>query len=166
MNAPTDAEIRAVVERLAGRLGARGLRLAVAESCTGGWLAKACTDVPGSSAWFLGGVVAYDNSLKRELLGVGAAILDGEGAVSESTVRAMAEGIATRTGADLAVAVSGVAGPDGGLPGKPVGTVWLAWSRRDERAVHTRVELRHFEGDREAVRRQAVSTALGGVRIE
>ncbi len=163
MASPNDEEIRALAGRVATHLAGAGLRLAVAESCTGGWVAKACTDLPGSSEWFLGGVVAYSNEAKTAMLGVSEDILARVGAVSEATVREMAAGALDRFGADVAVAVSGIAGPDGGQPGKPVGTVWIAWAfvrdgRRSVRAV-----AHEFDGDREAVRRQAVALALAGV---
>ncbi|MDQ2696486.1 MAG: nicotinamide-nucleotide amidohydrolase family protein, partial [Pseudomonadota bacterium] len=131
-----------------------------AESCTGGWIAKVITDVAGSSAWFERGFVTYSNAAKAELLGVAEATLGGHGAVSGETVAAMAAGALSYSRADLAVAVSGVAGPDGGSPGKPVGTVWLAWAVRGG-GCRTRRYV--FAGDREAVRRQAVLAALEGI---
>jgi nicotinamide-nucleotide amidase len=163
MASPNDEEIRALAGRVATHLAGAGRRLAVAESCTGGWVAKACTDLPGSSGWFLGGVVAYSNEAKAAMLGVGEDTLARAGAVSEATVREMAGGALDRFGADIAIAVSGIAGPDGGQPGKPVGTVWIAWasSAGDRREV--RAEVHAFDGNREAVRRQAVVRALAGV---
>lgn len=137
------------------------LSLAIAESCTGGWIGKALTDVSGSSEWVDCGFITYSNSAKQLLLGVPAAVLDNEGAVSEAVVRAMAEGALGQSEADLALAVSGVAGPDGGTPEKPVGLVWFAWSRRGR---ETRCESRQFPGDRDAVRRAAVIHALQGLR--
>jgi nicotinamide-nucleotide amidase len=142
---------------------AAGQCLVVAESCTGGWVAKTCTDLAGSSRWFLGGAVAYSNDLKAGLLGVGAETLVREGAVSQAVVREMAAGALERFGGDVAVAVSGIAGPDGGSPGKPVGTVWFAWAVRHEDQVEIRAVLQQFPGDREAVRRLAVARALEGV---
>lgn len=138
-------------------------RLVTAESCTGGWVGKALTDVPGSSAWFLGGVVSYDNRLKQSLLGVSEETLAIHGAVSDATVREMALGALERIGGDLALAVSGIAGPDGGQPGKPVGTVWFGWAWRHGQAVHHRTRLKIIEGGREEVRRRSVITALNGV---
>lgn len=138
-------------------------RLVTAESCTGGWVAKALTDVPGSSAWFLGGVVSYDNRLKQSLLGVAEETLAIHGAVSDATVREMALGALERLGGDLALAVSGIAGPDGGQLGKPVGTVWFGWAWRHGQAVHHRTRLKILEGGREEVRRRSVITALNGV---
>jgi nicotinamide-nucleotide amidase len=156
----TDSEL----ERLAVRTGANLMdaerRLVVAESCTGGWIAKALTDIPGSSNWFLGGVVAYSNTLKQSLLGVLPSTLAAHGAVSESTAREMAIGALETLGGDVAAAVTGIAGPDGGQPGKPVGTVWFAWAWREDDQIETRVALETFSGDREAVRRSAVERAL------
>jgi len=134
--------------------------LTTAESCTGGWIAKTITDVPGSSGWFEHGFVSYSNAAKQELLGVTETTLQQYGAVSAETVTEMAQGALAHSRADLAVAVSGVAGPDGGSPDKPVGTVWLAWALKGE-PVRTQHCL--FPGDRETVRRQTVITALQGV---
>lgn len=157
---PSTAEL---LPRLAGHLLASGRRLVTAESCTGGWIAKVCTDLPGSSRWFLGGAVVYDNALKAGVLGVNPQTLAEAGAVSEAVVREMAAGALERLGGDVAVAVSGVAGPDGGTPDKPVGTVWFAWGRRDAQGTLIRTALERFPGDRDAVRRQAVERALRGV---
>ena len=153
---PTDDELAALAVRLGRALEARNLRVATAESCTGGWIAKALTDIPGSSRWLEGGVVAYSNSAKSSLLGVPAGIVAAHGAVSEPVVRSMAEGARARFGVPLTVAVSGVAGPDGGTPDKPVGTVWFAWANGRE----TTAARDLFAGDREAVRRQSVDFAL------
>lgn len=153
---PTDDELAALAVRLGRALDARYLRVATAESCTGGWIAKALTDIPGSSRWVEGGVVAYSNSAKSSLLGVAAGTVAAHGAVSEPVVRAMAEGARARFGVPLTVAVSGVAGPDGGTPDKPVGTVWFAWANGRE----TTAARALFPGDREAVRRQSVDLAL------
>jgi nicotinamide-nucleotide amidase len=164
MAAPSDAELQALAGTVARKLTAAGARLATAESCTGGWIAKACTDLPGSSRWFLGGAVAYADAAKGVLLGVPASVLAGHGAVSEPVVRAMAQGALERFGADYSIAVSGVAGPDGGTPDKPVGTVWFAWGCRGpggESHVATRCE--HLPGDRESVRRWTVQRALSGL---
>jgi len=151
-----DHELEELALKLGRAVQARGWRLATAESCTGGWIAKALTDVAGSSQWFEGGVVAYSNAAKTELLGVPSATLAAHGAVSEETVCAMVEGARTRFGADLAVAVSGIAGPGGGTEDKPVGTVHFAWAA-PERVVAAR---RIFAGTRDLVRRQAVALAL------
>lgn len=145
--------------RLAAGLGPGSRRVAVAESCTGGWLAKVLTDLPGSSAWFDRGVVTYSNEAKSDLLGVSPSLIERDGAVSESVARAMAQGIAERSGVDLSVAITGIAGPGGGVSGKPVGTVWFAWYDATDLATLRLV----FDGDRDAVRRQAVETALRGL---
>lgn len=151
-----DADTPQVVHALADRLIARGLMLATAESCTGGLIAGACTDLAGSSAWFERGFVSYSNQAKTELLGVPADLIEREGAVSEAVARAMAAGALARSRAQVAVAVTGVAGPTGGSPQKPVGTVWFGW------AVGSKVfaERRRFEGDRAAVRAATVEHAL------
>lgn len=141
-------------------LRARGWRLATAESCTAGWIAKAITDVAGSSGWFECGYVTYSNAAKQRDLGVGASSLAIHGAVSEAVVREMAEGALRRSGAEIAVATSGIAGPDGGVPGKPVGTVWFAVSVRREERVETTACGKWFGGDRDAVRRASVACAL------
>ena len=146
-----------LAEELGRRLRARGWRLATAESCTGGWIAKVATDIPGSSAWFECGFVVYSNAAKQELLGVDAALLRTHGAVSAETVAAMAEGAVARSRAQVAVAVSGIAGPGGGSDQKPVGTVFLAWSLPGREG---QVEHRRFAGDRAAIRRQTVQLAL------
>lgn len=133
--------------------------LVAAESCTGGWIAKVVTDVPGSSQWFDRGFVTYSNEAKIELLGVAPATLEAHGAVSEATVREMARGALAGSRATMSVAVSGVAGPGGGSVEKPVGTVWIAW-------VWPAGEMARcflFDGDRESVRLAAVQAALLGV---
>lgn len=159
----SDHDLEALARRVGQALAAAGETLATAESCTGGWVAKALTDVAGSSSWFGWGVVTYSNEAKQSLLGVSAALLDAHGAVSQPVVEAMARGALARSGAARAVAVSGVAGPDGGTPGKPVGTVWIAWARRTAEAYRVRSEVYRFAGDRAAVRRQSVCAALEGV---
>jgi nicotinamide-nucleotide amidase len=138
---------------------ARGWRAATAESCTGGWIAKALTDVPGSSLWFTTGYVTYANDAKVRDLGVPEELLAAHGAVSEPVVAAMAAMAKDRACADVTVAVSGIAGPDGGSAEKPVGTVWFAWAFPDG----LKSEARRFTGDREAVRRFAVAHALEGL---
>ncbi|WP_317623014.1 CinA family protein [Thiohalobacter thiocyanaticus] len=137
-----------------------GVMLTVAESCTGGWLAKVITDTSGSSHWFDRGFVTYTNVSKQDMLGVSPATLEAQGAVSEATVREMAAGALRHSKAQLSVAISGVAGPEGGTPDKPVGTVCFAWNRINE---EPRTETRHLTGDRDAVRRQAVERALYGL---
>jgi nicotinamide-nucleotide amidase len=161
MTAPTDVELQQLAQAVGGRLQARAETLVTAESCTGGWIAKACTDEAGSSRWFQGGVVAYSNTLKVAFLDVPRDLLSRHGAVSEPVVRAMAAGVLARTGSTVAVAVSGVAGPDGGTADKPVGTVWLAWAWR-ERDGSFRIEARceRFAGGRDDVRRCTVRLAL------
>jgi nicotinamide-nucleotide amidase len=160
----SDAALARRARRIGRELLARGLRVATAESCTGGWIAKALTDVAGSSAWFEEGVVAYSNAAKQRRLGVGSRLLQREGAVSKAVVRAMAQGALRRSAASIAVAVSGIAGPGGAVPGKPVGTVWLCWAWRGLRRVSTKSELHHFRGNREMVRRKTVLRALQGIR--
>lgn len=154
-NAMTDLD--ALARQLHAVLQARGATVTCAESCTGGWLAKVLTDIPGSSASFGYGFVTYSNRAKQALLGVRADTLARHGAVSEATVREMAEGALARARADLAVAISGIAGPGGGSPGKPVGTVCFGLAAAGR---PTRAETRHFAGDRTAVRRQSVAHAL------
>jgi nicotinamide-nucleotide amidase len=161
MTAPTDVDLLLLAQAAGGRLLSRADTLATAESCTGGWIAKACTDVAGSSQWFEGGVVAYANLLKTTLLDVPEGLLGQHGAVSEQVVRAMAAGVLARTGSTVAVAVSGVAGPDGGTAEKPVGTVWLAWAwRGNDGALRTETRLERFPGGRDEVRRWTVRCAL------
>ena len=151
-----------MVEQLADILRVRGWRIASAESCTGGLIAAACTAVAGSSDWFERGFVSYSNQAKTELLGVPAALIAQHGAVSEAVARAMAEGALRHSHAQLAVAVTGIAGPGGAVPGKPVGTVWLAlaWQGEREESLHVQSELLALAGDRAAVRSQTVRHAL------
>jgi len=153
-------DLSQLADRLGARLAERGWQLAAAESCTGGWIAKTLTDVAGSSAWFDRGFVTYSNQAKQEMLGVRADTLAAHGAVSEAVVREMAEGALSHSRAQLAVSVSGIAGPGGGSPDKPVGTVWIAWTGA---GMATRARPYCFDGDRDAVRRQAVETALQGL---
>lgn len=153
-----------MLEQLAEQVGtalrARGLVVVTAESCTGGWVAQALTSVAGSSAWFDAGFVTYSYAAKQRMLGVSAQTLEQSGAVSEAVVIEMAEGALRHSEADIAVAISGIAGPDGGTETKPVGTVWFAWAVRG-RGTHT--SLCCFAGDRTCVRHQAVQQALEGV---
>ncbi len=155
-----DAEIVALAAELGRRLAARGAFAATAESCTGGLVAGAITAIPGSSGWFDRGFITYSNEAKVELLGVAPGTLERHGAVSEATAIAMAEGAIRASRADVAVAVTGVAGPDGGTPAKPVGMVCLAWAGRGGAAT---AATRYFPGDREAVRRASVVVALQGL---
>src|SRR5271168_4265923 len=156
-----------VLQRLAERVGRRLLErrcfLATAESCTGGWIAKAITDIAGSSQWLLEGFVTYSDEAKIRQLGVPRTVLKMNGAVSEATVKAMAAGALRRSGAQLAVAVTGIAGPGGAVAGKPVGTVWLGWATRRRGAIRVAAALRRFRGDRETVRRKTVRAALQGL---
>ena len=154
-----EEELAEVARQLGERLLTKGLCMATAESCTGGWVAKVLTDIAGSSAWFERGFVTYSNAAKQELLGVLPETIAADGAVSEPVVREMVRGAIARSAADLALAVSGIAGPGGGSAEKPVGTVWFAWGCAN-RPVVTR--LVHFSGDREQIRRQAVRVALQG----
>jgi len=155
-----EMEMNSAAQAVANALSAAGLRLATAESCTGGWIAKQLTDIAGSSGWFECGLVSYSNACKQHLLGVAGATLEREGAVSEAVVRQMVDGALACTDADVALAVSGVAGPGGGTAQKPVGTVWFCWGRRGGASA---VRLEQLAGDRDAVRRQAVIIALQGV---
>jgi nicotinamide-nucleotide amidase len=155
-----DDELSILATQVAAVMQQHRLMLASAESCTGGWIAKVLTDLSGSSAWFETGVVSYSNEAKMSLLGVKRETLERTGAVSEATVLEMTSGALERLHADVAVAVTGIAGPTGGTPEKPVGTVWIGWQRRGGAA---RAQLFHFAGDREAVRRQTVAAALAGV---
>lgn len=155
----TDDELSALAAQLGRALQAREWKLATAESCTGGWVAKLLTDIAGSSAWFERGFVTYSNAAKQELLDVRAATLKDFGAVSEQTVRELASGALAHSPADVALAITGIAGPGGGSPDKPVGLVWFAWARR---SGALRVTQQRFSGDRQAVRRQAVVAALQG----
>ncbi len=154
------AELESLSRDLAKRLLERGWMLITAESCTGGWLAKQITDLAGSSAWFERGLVTYSNTAKQDLLGVRASTLAAHGAVSGATAEEMACGALDRSPAHISVAVTGIAGPDGGSAEKPVGTVWFAWRVRDG-TMRTQSIL--FSGDRASVRAQAVTFALQGL---
>lgn len=161
MDDAMDDGLADAARRLAAKLIEKGWMLATAESCTGGLIASSLTDLPGSSAWFAGGVVAYANSVKTGLLGVPGAIVEAHGAVSRETVLAMAGGARLKLGTQCALAVSGVAGPTGGTPEKPVGTVWIGLT-----AGHAiQAALYHFEGDRLAVKRQSAVAALQGLAL-
>lgn len=149
-----------LLPQVAAGLTAKGWMLATAESCTGGWIAKACTDLAGSSAWFERGFVTYSNAAKQDMLGVKAATLAQHGAVSEAVTAEMAEGALTHSRAQVAVSVSGIAGPGGATPGKPVGIVCFGWATA---AGRSEVATCHFSGDRDAIRLQAVAYALQGI---
>ncbi|HUO44366.1 MAG TPA: nicotinamide-nucleotide amidohydrolase family protein [Burkholderiales bacterium] len=155
-----DRELYPLAEQVGLALKARGWLLAAAESCTGGWVGQALTMVPGSSQWFERGFIVYSNLAKQEMLGVQAATLAQHGAVSEATARELAQGALARSRAQIALAVTGIAGPDGGSADKPVGTVCFAWCVAGGAPVAV---THHFTGDRDAVRRQAVARALEGV---
>lgn len=155
-----DAALDALAARVGDALRANHLMLVTAESCTGGWIAKCLTDIPGSSAWFDCGMVAYSYEAKQAMLGVRPQTLEREGAVSRETVIEMVSGALVHSAASIAVAVTGIAGPGGGTAGKPVGTVWIAWKRR---GGYPKAEVFHFTGDREAVRRQTIAAALHGL---
>ena len=157
-----DKQLYKLAEQVGEALKARGLMLATAESCTGGWVAEAVTMIPGSSDWFERGFVPYTYISKREMLDVSDDTLGKYGAVSEPAVREMVTGALARSHAQLAVAVSGTAGPAGGTPEKPVGTVCFAWGLKDGAPES---ETQHFAGDREAVRKQSVERALKGILL-
>ncbi|PHS69560.1 MAG: damage-inducible protein CinA [Methylophaga sp.] len=156
----SDADIQQRTTQVAQCLLQRQWMLATAESCTGGWLAKCCTDISGSSTWFDRGVITYSNDAKQDLLDVPVVTLNEFGAVSKQTVIEMAQGALRHSKADISVAITGIAGPDGGSLDKPVGTVWLAWATKD---AATMSQCHHFEGDRDMIRRQAVLIALEGI---
>ena len=155
-----DVELSQLAEQVGAALKSRGLMLASAESCTGGWVGAVLTSVAGSSQWFDRGFITYTNESKQEMLGVTAQTLAEFGAVSQQTVNEMAVGALKHSHAHIALAISGIAGPGGATPGKPVGTVCLAWATRSD-AVQSQIS--HFQGDRSAVRQQAVVAALHGV---
>jgi nicotinamide-nucleotide amidase len=160
MGSGLESEIRVQVALLARLLGERGMTLAAAESCTGGWLAKVCTDLAGSSSWFERGFVTYTNESKQEMLGVSTDTLQAYGAVSEATVAEMASGALARSRGQCSVAISGIAGPGGGSAEKPVGTVCFGWAIA---GGEVETDSCYFAGDREAVRAQAVLYALQGL---
>jgi nicotinamide-nucleotide amidase len=159
----TDVNLKRLGAQVGRRLLKQHRHVATAESCTGGWIAKTLTDIAGSSQWFVEGFVTYSNESKVQRLGVPLAVLEKQGAVSEATVRAMAAGALRRSKAQVAVAVTGIAGPDGGSPGKPVGTVWLGWATRRGRTIRVGTKLKHFRGNRDSVRRKTVRVALQGL---
>ena len=155
-----DADLAALSERLGNALRRRALTLATAESCTGGWAAQVVTHTAGSSEWFERGFVTYSNAAKTDMLGVSPATLAAHGAVSEETACAMAAGALANSNALISLAITGIAGPTGGSPGKPVGTVCFAWCHKGQVPA---ADTRRFVGDRETIRRQAVILALEGV---
>lgn len=147
-------------QKLGGILLQKKYTITTAESCTGGGIAQAITEMSGSSQWFNGSFITYSNECKQKLLSVDASVIAREGAVSKAVVCAMAVGALVQLEADVAIAVSGIAGPDGGVPGKPVGTVWIAWAMK---AKDVEATVFHFNGDRVSVRQQAIYAALQGV---
>ncbi len=160
IDVPDDAALSELAQRVGQALKSHYLMLVTAESCTGGWIAKTVTDIAGSSDWFDCGLAAYSYEAKQALLGVRPQTLEVHGAVSRDTVLEMVSGAFMHSGASISVAVTGIAGPGGGTPDKPVGTVWIGWKRR---GGYPRAEAFHFHGDREAVRRQTVVAALKGL---
>ena len=152
----TTTPLADTLTQLAQCLQQRGWMLATAESCTGGLVAAACTDIPGSSAWFDRGFVTYSNAAKTQMLGVPTALIEQYGAVSQEVVQAMAAGAIAQSAAAVSVAISGVAGPEGGTPEKPVGTVWVAWATPE----HAWQSCLQLSGDRQQIRRAAVATTL------
>ena len=160
MHAPGDETLAQLAHDTGRRLQTNRDMLVTAESCTGGWIAKVVTDIAGSSAWFDCGMAVYSYEAKQALLGVRPQTLEEHGAVSRETAIEMVSGALVHSGATVAVAVTGIAGPGGGTEDKPVGTVWIAWKRR---GGYPQAEVFQFEGDRDAVRRRTVAEALGGL---
>lgn len=160
VHAVLDQDLYRLAEEVGRRARAAAWRIVTAESCTAGWIAKALTDVPGSSAWVDSGYVTYSNIAKIRDLGVSSQTLSEHGAVSEATVREMANGALRAAGVEMAIAVSGVAGPDGGTTEKPVGTVWFGVATAEVQGPAAVCELRRFAGGRDRVRRQSVDHAL------
>jgi nicotinamide-nucleotide amidase len=159
-SASDDATLHRLAEDVGAAMRANRQMLCTAESCTGGWIAKTITDIPGCSEWFDCGMAVYSYEAKQALLGVRPETLTHFGAVSRETVLEMVSGALVTSGASVAVAVTGIAGPTGGTPDKPVGTVWIGWKRRGGYPV---AEVFHFGGDRESIRRQTVLKALEGL---
>lgn len=160
MPIPTDTELQELAEQLALVLLAQQRLIATAESCTGGWIGKICTDLPGSSAWYAGGVISYTMLAKTELLGVASSLQRKAGVVSSDVAAAMARGAVLALDSDFGIAVTGIAGPEGAvMPDQPVGTVWIGWASIDRAST----ERFLFSGTREDVRRQAVAAAIQGL---
>ncbi len=159
-----DAELEKLAARVGQKLQTAGRKIVTVESCTGGWIAKCLTDVAGSSAWFDSGYIVYSNEAKVRELGVKPRTLEVEGAVSGPAVQEMAEGALRRGAGEVAIAVSGIAGPTGAVPGKPVGTVWFCIAVRRGVSIEANCRVKFFKGEREAVRRKSVEFALGLVR--
>ena len=156
----SDASLLTQVEQVADILMQRQLKLVTAESCTGGWVAKCCTDLAGSSAWFDRGFVTYSNEAKQLQLDVSARLLSEYGAVSQPVAEAMSTGALSHSAGHISVALTGIAGPDGGSADKPVGTVWISWATGESRVKSEKFQ---FDGNRDAIRRQAVYEALSGI---
>jgi nicotinamide-nucleotide amidase len=161
--AVTDHVLRQLAERVGLHLLASQRTVSTAESCTGGWIAKALTDVAGSSAWFGAGFVCYSNEAKQSMLGVSARALRTDGAVSERVVTQLCRGALKASGASMAVAVSGIAGPSGGSKAKPVGTVWVAFAIKQGSKIQVSAQVHRFKGGRDAIRRATTATALRGL---
>ena len=160
MTYPTSNTVISLVQTVSELLVKKQWSLSAVESCTGGWVAKSCTDLAGSSTWFDCGFVTYSNQSKQKLVGVRNKTLETHGAVSEQTAIEMAQGALSHSNADISVAITGIAGPSGGSAEKPVGTVWFAWSVKNQ---DTKTQKHQFNGDREQIRIQAVITALQGI---
>jgi nicotinamide-nucleotide amidase len=158
-----DIDLELLAQRVGRHLARSKRSIATAESCTGGFIAKVLTDIPGSSGWVTEGFVTYSNNAKLHTLRVPPAVLARFGAVSEATARAMARGALTISRASIAVAVTGIAGPGGAVPGKPVGTVWFGWASRHGKRIEITTLMKTFRGDRDAVRRKTVCVALQGI---
>mgnify|MGYP005840609953 CR=1 FL=1 len=160
MQTITDAHLQNLTQQVAHTLQTNKGLLVTAESCTGGWLGKLCTDLSGSSHWYDRGFITYSNQAKQDLLDVAAATLQTFGAVSKQTAIEMAEGALTHSQSNIAVSITGIAGPDGGSDEKPVGTVYIAWAMPNRSSCYCHY---HFNGDRQAIRRQAMEKALEGI---
>ncbi len=160
MQTITDAHLEDLTQQLAHTLQTNKSLLVTAESCTGGWLGKLCTDLSGSSSWYDRGFITYSNQAKQDLLGVSASTLQTFGAVSKQTAIEMAEGALAHSQSNIAVSITGIAGPDGGSDEKPVGTVYIAWAMENRPSCYCH---HHFNGDRQAIRRQAMEKALEGI---
>ncbi len=157
----TEQDITSKLQQVAEQMLQTGARLAAAESCTGGWLAKCITDMDGSSQWFDSSIVSYSNQAKQDFLGVSQSSLEQHGAVSQPVVKAMVLGLLDRSTASIGVSISGIAGPGGGSEDKPVGTVWIAWAKPGQLIESMRFQ---FSGDRKQVRLQAIDEALSGIQ--
>lgn len=161
MNRYSQQDLIQLASEIGDSLIARELQLATAESCTGGWLAQCCTEVIGASSWFERGWVTYSNQAKQDCLGVYPETLEQHGAVSKATVIEMADGALAQSQADISVAITGIAGPDGGSDSKPVGTVWFAWAMSHRTTL---IQHQLLSGDRQSIRAQAVEIALRGIQ--